>query len=414
MFLSVHMASSDARIYLDNAATTAIEPAVVAAMADSLTNLYGNPSSAHKEGRAAKAALEEARARVAACVGAEPDEIYFTGGGTEAANAVLKGAVRDLQVRRIISSAVEHHCVTHSLHALEAGPHHVEQQLVRLDGYGNVELAHLQQLLEAPLAQGKTLVCLMHCNNELGTLLDLQAVGDLCSRYGALFYSDTVQSIGFFPVNAREHKLDFFGASAHKFHGPKGAGFMYVRRGLKLRSFLDGGPQESGLRAGTEALPSILGLAEALRLACVHRDERRALISAMRSHLLRALLEAFPGLRQNSPADPDRCHYKILNVSFPASPASVGLLSKLDELGVAVSGGSACVAPNAKAASHVLAAVGVPASLATVFFFPCLLGRVRILTLIPRQVRFSFSHHNTMEEVDRVLQLLKRLLVPQL
>lgn len=372
------------RIFFDNASTTPIDPQVIEVMTAAMHELYGNPSSIHAEGRKARAAIEQARKTVAQRLGASIGEIFFTSGGTESSNMVLKGAVRDLGVRRIISSRIEHHCVFHSLEALEkyAG---IEVAWVQLDAKGRVDIAHLEALLQA--GTEKTLVSLMHANNEIGTMIDLHAVGSLCRQYGALFHSDTVQTIGYYPFNLSELPIDFITGSAHKFYGPKGTGFVFLNGNNMLRPFIDGGGQERNMRGGTENTPGIAGLAKALDLACVHMDSRRAHIEGLRN-ALRARIEAeFPSAILYG--DPGSGHYKLLNVGFPPSAKTELLLLNLDIAGISVSGGSACTS-GADAGSHVVDALGGEPGW--------------------KAVRFSFSHSNTMEEVDVVMGKLRECL----
>ncbi len=372
------------RIFFDNASTTPLDPQVIEAITAAMHELYGNPSSIHAEGRKARAAIEQARKTVAQLLGASIGEIFFTSGGTESSNMVLKNAVRDLGVRRIISSRIEHHCVLHSVEALEKyGKVHVDW--VQLDTKGRVDMAHLEALLQS--GSEKTLVSLMHSNNEIGTMIDLNAVGSLCRQYGALFHSDTVQTIGYYRFNLSEMPVDFITGSAHKFYGPKGTGFVYINGDHMLRPYIDGGGQERNMRGGTENTPGIIGLAKAMELAYQHLDERRAHIENLRN-TLRARIEAeFPSAMLYG--DPDVGHYKLLNVGFPPSPKTELLLLNLDIAGISVSGGSACTS-GADAGSHVVDALGGEPGW--------------------KAVRFSFSHTNTMEEVDVVMAKLRECL----
>lgn len=372
------------RIFFDNASTTPIDEQVVEVMTAAMREQYGNPSSIHAEGRRARAAIEQARKTVAHHLGASIGEIFFTSGGTESSNMVLKGAVRDLGVRRIISSRIEHHCVLHSVEALErhAGIH---VDWVQLDEKGRVDLAHLEHLLKT--GTEKTLVSLMHANNEIGTMIDLTVVGNLCREHGALFHSDTVQTGGYFPFDLAQLPIDFITGSAHKFYGPKGTGFVFINGDCPLPPFMDGGGQERNMRGGTENTYGILGLAKALDLAYTHYDERRAHIESLRNYLRERIAQEFPHTIPYG--DPDGGHYKLLNIGFPPSPRTDMLLLNLDIAGVSVSGGSACTS-GADAGSHVVDALGGQPGW--------------------KAVRFSLSHRNTQEEVDVVIEKLSTCL----
>lgn len=372
------------RIFFDNASTTPIAPEVIEVMTNAMASNFGNPSSIHAEGRQARAAIEQSRKTVARLLGASIGEIFFTSGGTESSNMVLKNAVRDLGVRRIISCRLEHHCVLHSIEALvrDSG---VTAHWLHHDAKGNVDLVHLESLLRD--SSEKTLVSLMHANNEIGNLIDLQEVGGLCAQYGALFHSDTVQTIGYYPFDLSALPVDFITGSAHKFFGPKGTGFVYIRNDNQLKPFVDGGGQERNMRGGTENTPGILGLAKAMELAYASLEERKVHISALRETLRAGIREAFPETIYYG--DPDSGHYKILNIGFPPSPKAELLLLNLDIAGVSVSGGSACTS-GADAGSHVVDALGgLPGW---------------------KAVRFSFSHLNTTEEVKTVLEKVRTCL----
>lgn len=372
------------RIYFDNAATTPVDEEVLATMLTALRDLSGNPSSIYAEGRQARAAIEGARKLVAHHLNASIGEIFFTSGGTESSNMALKGAVRDLGVRRIISSRTEHHCVLHSLDALQTQG--VQVDFVAQDEQGIVQLDHLESLLQA--GDAKTLVSLMHANNEIGTMLDLGSVGQLCQQYDACFHTDTVQTIGYFPIDLAQTPISFLTGSAHKFYGPKGCGFIYINSENQLKPFIDGGSQERNMRGGTENTAGILGLAKALELAYLHLEERASHIRSIRDYFRDQLLAHFEDIEFNG--DPfGVSHYKVLSVAFPPSPQAALLLFNLDIAGISVSGGSAC-SSGADAGSHVLNALKKDS---------------------PRQtIRFSFSHHNTREEVDRVLAELQKIL----
>jgi len=374
------------RVYFDNAATTPISGAVVDAMLPVLQSQYGNPSSIHAEGRSVRALIENARKTVARCIGASTAEIFFTSGGTESNNMALKCAARDLGVQRIISSPIEHHC---GLHAIEAVQHQAGVEIVWLpvDALGRVDLNALEHAL-ADNGGKKTMVSLMHANNEIGTMIDLEQVSALCAQYGALLHSDTVQSIGHFPIDVGKTPIHFLSGAAHKFHGPKGVGFIYINGECPVHPFIDGGGQERNMRGGTENVYGIVGLAKALELACGEMDERADHIRSIRQYMIERLQESFEDIQFNGDLY-GRSLYTVLSVSFPPSPKNELLLLSLDIAGVSASGGSAC-SSGAEKGSHVLGAIGAdPAR---------------------KSIRFSFSHYNTRDEVDFVVEKLKSIL----
>lgn len=371
------------RIYLDNAATTPLDPTVIAAMTEALTNLYGNPSSIHADGRNARAAIEEARKKVAKLLNASIGEIFFTSGGTEANNMVLKNAVRDLGVRRIISSPLEHHAVLHTLHSLKKTTD-IVVEMVEIDEKGHVSLENLEHLLRG--SDLKTLVSLMHANNEIGTMIDLDAVSKMCVQHNAFFHSDTVQTMGFYPIDVSNTKIHFLNGSAHKFHGPKGVGFVYINAESMIKPFIDGGSQERNMRGGTENTAGIIGLATALELAYQNMESRRAKIIELRNLLKINLLEQFKDI--DFIGDTEGGNYKILNVSFPNSAKSELMLFNLDIAGISASGGSAC-SSGAEGGSHVLDALAVDPS--------------------RKCIRFSFSHLNTEDDVLFLIEKLKKM-----
>jgi cysteine desulfurase len=371
------------RVYLDNAATTPIDPQVIAEMMDALTHLYGNPSSIHADGRNARAAVEEARKKVAKFINASIGEVFFTSGGTESNNMVLKNAVRDLGVRRIVSSKLEHHAVLHTLDSLvKAGFCTVEY--VHFDKKGQIDVEDLEEILRG--STEKTLVTLMHSNNEIGTMIDLDEVANLCKKYKALFHSDTVQTLGFYPIDVQKTKVDFLNGSAHKFHGPKGIGFVYINGDAALKPYIDGGSQERNMRGGTENISGIVGLAKALELAYADADAKRAQVEACRNYLKTRLLDTFEGIEFIG--DTEGGHFKVLNVSFPSSPKAELLLFSLDIAGISASGGSAC-SSGAEGGSHVLDALQIDPS--------------------RKSIRFSFSHLNTLADVDFVIEKLMKM-----
>jgi cysteine desulfurase len=370
------------RIYLDNAATTPLAEEVIEVMHRCMREQYGNPSSIHADGRSVRAAIESARKTVANCLGASIGEIFFTSGGTESNNMAIKCAVRDLGVRRIISSPIEHHCVLHSLDTVEQ--QNVLIEMVNVDEKGRFDYDHLESLLKKTNGT-KTLVSLMHANNEIGTVHDMEGISSLCQTYGALYHSDTVQTIGHLPIDVSKTKIHFLSGGAHKFHGPKGCGFIYINNEAQLKPFIDGGSQERNMRGGTENIYGIAGLAKALELACQNMDDYRSHIEALRRHFMEQLLENFEDIHFYGDYAGDYL-YTVLNVSFPPSPKSDLLLLHLDIAGISASGGSAC-SSGAEAGSHVLKAIGADPK--------------------RKAIRFSFSHYNTKEEIDTVVERLK-------
>lgn len=373
------------RVFFDNAATTPMSEEVIAAMTEVMRENNGNPSSIHAEGRKARAAIERARKQIANYFNASIGEIFFTSGGTESNNMALKCAVRDLGVQRIISAKTEHHCVLHSLESLEQAQD-VEVSYVDLDAAGKPNLEHLRQLLEAN--DQKTLVSLMHSNNETGVMIDLDEVSELCQEFGAYFHSDTVQTVGYFPIDVDATKISFLSGSAHKFHGPKGVGFIYINGENIIKPYIDGGAQERNMRAGTENLYGIIGMATALELAYENLENRREQTLEVRDYLREQLETNFPDILVNG--DPENGHYKVLSVAFPPSDKTEMLLFNLDIAGVCVSGGSAC-SSGSNVGSHVIAELSsVPADYTT--------------------IRFSLSHLNTKEEVDFVMEKLRTAL----
>ncbi len=374
-------------IYLDNAATTPLAPEVFDAMVPYLREHFGNPSAIHAFGRTTRAAVERARRTVARLLHCAPGDIVFTSGGTEADNMVLQGAVRDLGVRHIITSAIEHHAVELTAHALgNVGAAQVHW--VRLQPDGQPDLSHLEELLKATQGQG-ALVSLMHANNEIGTRIDLHAVGALCHRYGALFHSDTVQTMGHYAFDLSSTPVDFITCAAHKFHGPKGTGFLYMRQ-AGIKPMIHGGAQERNMRAGTENIAGIVGLARAMELAYEDLEGHQRHVLGLKKRMMRRLTEAVPGVGFNGDTSDDAL-YTVLSVRFPDDGRSEMLLYNLDIEGVACSGGSACSSGSNKG-SHVLAAL-----------YPERPGA---------NIRFSFSRYTTEEEVDRAVEVLLRVMQP--
>ena len=368
------------RVYLDNAATTPVAPEVVASMIPVLSNDFGNPSSTHFYGRQGKALLETSRRKIATYLNCSPSELIFTSGGTEADNMALTCAVETLGVRRIITTTLEHHAVGHTVgYLLEK--HGVELVQLQTDKLGHINLHELRSLLETSTI--KTLVSLMHANNEIGTRIDLAAVNAICKEFNALFHSDTVQTMGHYAFDLNNLQIDFLTCAGHKFHGPKGIGFLYLNKTNKLSPFIHGGAQERGLRGGTENIHGIVGLAKAFDLAYEHLEEHQQHVQGLKTYMMESLKQAIPSVAFNGDVSPERSLYTVLNVSFPQTEKAGTLLFTLDLNGVAASGGSACSSGAAKG-SHVLEGIGADPSRPT--------------------VRFSFSRYTTREEIDFALQ----------
>ncbi|MDH4057146.1 MAG: cysteine desulfurase [Cyclobacteriaceae bacterium] len=372
-------------VYLDNAATTPLDPEVFEAMKPFMISDFGNPSSTHSHGRKVRAAIESARKKIAELLNCTPGEIIFTSGGTEADNAILLGAVDTFNVKHIISSPIEHHAVTHTLEIL-AKKGRAELHMVALDERGHVDLSDLEILLKK---YPGSMVSLMQANNEIGNLLDIKYVSDLCEAHQAFFHSDTVQAVGHYRHDMRSLRVCGMTAGAHKFHGPKGVGFMYIRKDKKIHSFIHGGPQERNMRGGTENVYGIIGLAKALEIAYRDMDEHARYITKLKAHMIAKLEETIQGVKFNGDsANLERSLYTVLNVSLPASDENDLLLFNLDLQGISASGGSACASGAAKG-SHVLGAL-YPESKRNA-------------------VRFSFSKYNTVEEINLAVSVLAGL-----
>lgn len=373
------------RIYLDNAATTCIDNQVLDAMMPYLSDRYGNPSSIYSYGRETRIAIETARKKVAGILNAHPAEIFFTSCGTESNNTAIHGAVQDLGCTRIISSKIEHHAVTHTVEHLD-NLDWVMVDYVQLLDNGHVDLEHLEALLAG--SNQKTLVSLMHANNEIGNLLDLQAVGQLCTKYNAIFHSDTVQTVGHFPFNLRETPVHFITGSAHKFHGPKGAGLLYINENIRIKPFIHGGGQERNMRAGTENVYGIVGFARALELATEQYETDHVQIGALKMYMMEQLQQHIPNVTFNGDVNGNSL-YTVLSTSFLKTEKSEMLLMNLDMQGICASGGSACTS-GAEQGSHVIREVNNNPNRVT--------------------VRFSFSKYNTRAEIDQTIEALKGIL----
>jgi cysteine desulfurase len=370
-------------VYFDNAATTPLDPEVFEAMKPYLLHDFGNPSSTHAHGRKARAAIESARKKIGELMNCTPGEIIFTSGGTEADNTILTGAVETYALKTVISSPVEHHAVLHTIEQIRLSGK-VTVYSVKLDDHGVLDLTHLEELLRD---KGPSLVSLMHANNEIGNLLDIQRAAELCVRYGSYFHSDAVQAVGHYRYDMKKVLVHGMAASAHKFHGPKGIGFMYLKRDKKISPQIFGGGQERNMRGGTENVSGIVGLAKALEIAYRDLDHHTAYIKMLKSRMISRLRENIPGITFNgNSGHMDKSLHKILSVSLPPSEENDMLLFNLDLLGISVSGGSAC-SSGASTGSHVLKALHHSSERGA--------------------VRFSFSKFNTPEEVDYVVEKLK-------
>lgn len=374
------------RIYLDNAATTPLASEVFDEMAPYIKNMFGNPSSQHAFGREAKGILETARRKVAGYLNAKPAEIIFTSGGTEADNMVFNTAVHQLGVERIITSSIEHHAVIHTVEDT-CSKNKLEFELVNLTSDGHIDLDHFEKLLAK--SDKKTLVSLMHGNNEIGNLLPLHKVSELCRAHGAYFHSDTVQTMAHYRFDLNDLDIDFLTCSAHKFHGPKGVGFLYMNHKIHGIPLIQGGSQERGMRGGTENIYSIVGLAKAMELAYTNIEEHQEHVQGLKTYMMEKLKDALDDIYFHGDAiTPNKSLYTVLNVSLPETPKASMLLFTLDLKGIACSGGSACSSGSAQG-SHVLEGINAD-------------------TKRPN-VRFSFSRFNTKDEIDFAIEVLKEV-----
>jgi cysteine desulfurase len=373
------------RIYFDNAATTGLDPRVLEVMMPYLTEKFGNPSSIYSYGRESRLAVENARKSVARILHAHPAEIFFTSGGTESSNTAITAAVRDLGCANIITSPLEHHATLHTVEHLykrgEAALSHVH-----VLPNGHIDQEDLERQLAA--SPGKTLVTLMHANNEIGNILDIQSVGELCKSYGAVFHSDTVQTVGHFPFDLRNTPVHFITGASHKFHGPKGVGMLYINENVRIHPYIHGGAQERNMRAGTENVYGIVGFARALELATEGFDADSAYINGLKVYMMEQLRRGVRGISFNGDSL-GRSLYTVLSVSFPKTERSEMLLFNLDIHHICASGGSACTS-GAEQGSHVIRAINNNPNQVT--------------------VRFSFSKYNTREQVDVVVDTLKELI----
>ncbi len=372
------------RVYFDNAATTPIDKEVLKAMYEVMETQYGNPSSIHAHGREARTVIEKARKSIASLLHASPAEFFFTSGGTEADNMAIRSGIIDHGITHTITSAIEHHAVLHTLQALEKNGL-TRLSYVNIDTKGNIDIQHLEELLKT---EERSFVSLMHANNELGTITDIEKVGDLCEQYNAIYHCDTVQAMGHYTHDLSKLKVHFLVCAAHKLHGPKGVGFLYINHSIKINPMIFGGSQERNMRGGTENVYGIAGLAKSLEIAYEKMDEHQQYIQGLKSYMMDQLRENIPGIGFNGEEDPEKSLYTVLNVSFPEMDMAEMLLFSLDIAGISASGGSAC-SSGTNIGSHVLNGIHANPDRPA--------------------VRFSFSKYNTMEEVDFVVSKVKEI-----
>jgi len=372
------------RVYLDNAATTPLDPEVMKEMCKVMENTYGNPSSIHSHGREARTLIERSRKTVANLLGTSPSEIFFTSSGTEADNMAIRCGIVDHGIKHAITSRIEHHAVIHTFEALEkAGV--IKLSFVNLDSKGNIDYEHLESLLKD---NGRSFVSIMQANNEIGTLSDIERIGDLCEVYNAIYHCDTVQTMGHYKHDLSKLKAHFVVCSAHKLHGPKGVGFLHINHRIKIKPLIYGGAQERNMRGGTENIYGIVGLAKALDMAYAEMEQHQQHIQDLKTYMINQLKESITGIEFNGETDPDKSLYTVLNVSFPEMEMADMLLFNLDIAGISASGGSAC-SSGSDIGSHVLTAIGASASRPS--------------------VRFSFSKNTTKEEIDYTVAKVREL-----
>lgn len=373
------------RVYLDNAATTPLDKEVIAEMVNVMSNYYGNPSSIHAQGREVRTLIEKARKTVAGLLNATPAEVFFTSGGTEADNTAIRCGIAAFNIKHAITTKIEHHAVEHTLGMLLKEGVIDKLSFVDVDEKGNIDFNHLETLLQE---NERSFVSLMHANNELGTLTDMERVGDLCEAYNAIYHCDTVQTMGHYVHDVRKLKAHFIVCAAHKLHGPKGVGFLFVNHSVKISPMIFGGAQERNMRGGTENVYGIVGLAKALEIAYAEMDSHQTYIQELKTYLKDKLISEIPDVTFNGETDPEKSLYTVLNVSFPAMDMGDMLLFNLDINGISASGGSAC-SSGSNIGSHVLSGIGADADRPS--------------------VRFSFSKYNTKAELDYVVEKIKEI-----
>lgn len=371
------------RVYLDNAATTPISKEIIELMSSLMKHQFANPSSTHSEGRKSKTIVEESRSIIAKILNTYPRNIFFTSGGTESDNMAIKMSIENYNIKHAITSRISHHAVLYPLEKL-AKENKIKLSYVKLDENGLVSFSDLENLLKN---NSRTFVSIMHANNEVGVIQDIKKIGLICQNYNAIFHSDTVQTIGHYQIDLQKINIDFLAASAHKFHGPKGIGFIYISDNVKISPFIIGGAQERNMRAGTENIHSISALAKAMQLAYENLDSDMIYIKKLKSYMIEKLKLHIPDVQFFSNSnDLDNSLYTVLTVSFPLTKNSEMLLFNLDIAGVSCSGGSACASGSNKG-SHVLS-----------YFDP---------NAKRTGIRFSFSKYNTFEDIDFAIQKLK-------
>jgi cysteine desulfurase len=373
------------KVFFDNAATTPMAPEVIDVMTDIMKNHYGNPSSQHSFGRATRSIIETSRKKIANFLNTSPGNIFFTSGGTEADNMAIKCGIKDHNITHAITSKLSHHAVLHPLEELEKSGV-IKLSYVEVNEKGQVSLSNLKELLES---HPRTFVSILHANNEIGTIQDITAIGDICKEHNAIFHSDTVQTMAHYRCDLQKINVDFIAASAHKFHGPKGIGFVYISDNIKISPLLSGGSQERNMRAGTENLIGIAAISHAMEMAYEKMEEETEYIKVIKSHMIAELKKHIPQVKFNGMCDDiDNSLYTVLSCSFPETPMAEMLLFNLDIKGIACSGGSACTSGSNKG-SHVIQEINPNSKRPS--------------------VRFSFSKYNTIEEVDYVVDVLKGL-----
>jgi cysteine desulfurase len=372
------------RVYLDNAATTPIDAEVLKQMYAVMESTYGNPSSIHGHGREARTLIERSRKTIANLLHTSPAEIFFTSSGTEADNTAIRCGIIDHHIKHAITSRLEHHAVIHTMEALEkAGI--IKLSFVNVDDKGNIDYDHLETLLKD---NERSFVSLMHANNEIGTLSDMDRVGDICEAFNAIYHCDTVQTMGHYKHDLGKLKTHFLVCAGHKLHGPKGVGFLNVSHKIKIKPLIYGGSQERNMRGGTENIYGIVGLAKALEIAYAEMDQHQQHIQGLKSYMIGQLTEKVPGVGFNGETDANKSLYTVLNVSFPEMEMADMFLFNLDIAGISASGGSAC-SSGTDIGSHVLSAIGASPSRPS--------------------VRFSFSKYNTKEEIDYTVARVREL-----
>ena len=373
------------RVFLDNASTTPMAPEIIEMMSEMMKTSYGNPSSMHSFGRESKIVIENARKTIANILNTSPGSIFFTSGGTEADNMAIMCGIHDNDIKHAITSKISHLAILHPLEDLAAAGK-IKLSYVNIDKDGEVSLTHLKELLKD---NERTFVSIMHANNEIGTIQNIKQIGDVCKQYNAIFHSDTVQTIAHFPFNMQELNVDFMAASAHKFHGPKGVGFVYVSEDIQIKPLLRGGGQERNMRAGTENVYGISAMAMAMEMAYAHLEKEVTYIKGLKHYMIDQLQSEIKDVQfYGKCTDLDNSLYTVLSCSFPESDMAEMLLFNLDIMGIACSGGSAC-SSGSNTGSHVLSAIAPDSR--------------------RPGVRFSFSKYNTNEEIDYVIEKLKDL-----